>query len=212
MSYPSNWGNLRPIHLQNAQEFLSSAESLWRGIASPQKAALHAPSLFLFAHSAELSLKAIALWLGKTEQEMREAGHGLLSALNRAKSDEKSKTLIQRAETAVRNNWKSELRKRRQSQIDSAPNWPIADFLPSNSDIGNELPTFINAINWLDPLHAEDGGSFRYVKVGSFVSIPAITCFGQTIYPVPQSISWACDSILADLNVALRGAIQTQGK
>ena len=167
------------------------------------ESAFHSPSLFLTAHALELTLKAISLWAGNCECQLRDDGHKLLGPFNRAKSTVKSRAIIECAETCVRNEWKSKLRNDRLEYHARFDGFLEVDS-PSNSDIGQQLPTLLQAVAWMDPLHAPDGGAFRYVQINQFYSVPVVNCFGKTTFIVPKTLAWACHSILDSLEGELR--------
>jgi hypothetical protein len=206
MSTPASWGNLRPAHIQHATEFLSSADSL-RAIVS-QNDVFHKPSLYLFAHSLELTIKSLSLWLGQSDEDLKGDGHRLVGPYNRAKSAEKSKPIIKNAESKVRENWKTKLRNDRSAYVSSFGDYAgvVGNETPTNADIGTNLPTLADAVAWMEPLHAVDGGAFRYANVSSLYSEPVIHCFGERTFVVPQSLAWGCREILKELAQKMRTA------
>ncbi|SEN22806.1 hypothetical protein SAMN05216227_1009104 [Pseudorhodobacter antarcticus] len=94
MNPPEHWGNLVPAHLNLAKDFLQSAELLEKRRSKQEPLSLHAPQLVLLAHSLELTLKAISLWQGKSQEDVRANGHNLRGPYSRAKGHVKSKLLI----------------------------------------------------------------------------------------------------------------------
>ena len=87
MMVPFHWGNLLPAHIEHAYKFLAAAERLENLAPNGSGDAFSKPSLFLAAHSLELTLKCLSLWTGKCECELQnEDGHKLSGPYNRAKS------------------------------------------------------------------------------------------------------------------------------
>lgn len=144
--------------------------------------------------------------MGKSEYQLsKDDGHRLLGPFNRARSDEKSKTIILQAELDIKNLWKEKLRKDREDY--SAETYGMLDHeIPSNEDIGRELECYSlsAAVEWRDPLHSENGGAFRYFQTGLYRIPTAGKCFGRETPIVPLTLNWGCASILNNLKEKLR--------
>jgi hypothetical protein len=202
MDHPKRWGNLKPAHLSLAKEFLRSAELLGKVASEHEHPSLNAPHLVLLGHSLELTLKAISLWQGMPEEDVRSDKHNLSGPFNRARGHVKSKRLITAAEETVKGLWKAQLRNDKQLYLTSL-HGAFADKMPSNYDIGQGLPKLTDAVDWLDKHHSHDGGTFRYYET-RLIRLPVISCFGVSRLVVQQTTQWACDFILLELEKEMR--------
>jgi len=204
LDHPDSWGNLKPAHIYLAREFLQSAEQLGGRTSEQEPISLNKPQLFLLAHALELTLKAISLWLGKSEDEVRRDGHSLKAPFNRAKSSTKSNCLIISTEKTVNNRWKVQLRADRESYLTQTYQTHL-DETPSNSEISRAIPKLSEVVDWLDAHHANDGGTFRYYETHLF-RLPVVSCFGTHRLVIQQTTLWACNFMLSELEKQLRNS------
>ena len=198
-----------PAHLNAAQDYLDASNFLLTSPKSKrQRPTFSAPANFLLAHGAELTFKAYLSWSGTKDSDVVAVGHNISRAFQKIKAN--SPSFAKEVEQLVASKWRKYLQEARKTQVDALVAKglnPETDFaslgIPSNSDIGEGLPTFARDLQWLSDRHKKNGGRFRYLEFGLDTK-KVIQVFGLNEPTVPNSIYWGCEFILKFLNIKLR--------
>lgn len=206
------------MHIELAREYLYAADKVLdqSGTSNsresgPSVIAFNAPAYYLLAHGTELTLKCVAQWDGMTADKARKNFKHNLEKLwdNALANSNRSRILINSAETHVRKHWKEKLRAERNDYLKRTDGYGD-EFI--DSDIEN-LASGISvsrSISWLNSFTA-NGGALRYYESSQMIQIPVINLpWGQYPY-LPDTINAFSSFVLSSLEGELRKASREKG-
>ncbi|MEL6207574.1 MAG: hypothetical protein AAFR47_20005, partial [Pseudomonadota bacterium] len=156
----------------------------------------------LYAHALELSLKGLLVAIDPST-DVRSFRHNLAALYHHCgRSGTPEATLLKETESAVRIAWRNRLRGARdayEAHLGAelwTPSQRMEFRIIDNEDLGRMLDSLElrKQVIWLSERHTDDGGEFRYPRLG-WQRRPKVNLFFLRDDVVRTTIGWACEDL-----------------